>query len=71
LVDKETHEARKLAHSSFDRLWKYEGYTRGGAYELLRKEFGVGHIAEMDSGTALKVPMFVLKLLTQEEIPFD
>jgi len=71
LVDKKTHEARKLAHSSFDRLWMVEGYTRGRAYQMLEEEFGIGHIAEMDTETALKVPMFVLRVLTQEEIPLD
>lgn len=35
LVDKETHQLRKLAHKEFDPLWKTGKMTRTQAYKYL------------------------------------
>ena len=70
LVDKDTHDARKIAHSSFDTLWKKYGMDRSEAYTLLAKELGVSksdcHMKLMDKDTANKVPLVALKILNKE-----
>lgn len=68
LVDRETHEARKLAHEVFDALWKDHTAitTRRGAYRCLRQELGLTadecHMAIMDAATAQRVPAAVLTI---------
>ena len=66
LVDAETHEARKKAHSSFDVLWKKGLYDRSEAYSLLADELEIDeddcHMKLMDKETASKVPMIALLL---------
>jgi hypothetical protein len=67
LVDGNTHEARKLAHISFDRLWELYGYTRGEAYEALAEEMGLDkkdcHISLMDAETASKVAVSTMSII--------
>jgi hypothetical protein len=73
LVDKGTHEARKIAHSAFDELWKSGEFTRKAAYSALAKGMGIPkdqcHIKQMDKDQALKVPWLALKIRYSEEIP--
>lgn len=75
LVDSETHEMRKVAHSVFDRLWKVDGYSRSRAYEVLSKELGIPaedcHIKKFCKEVAAKVPMAYLKIISRKDIPYD
>ena len=67
LVNKDTHEARKLAHSSLDVLWKNKGMDRSEVYSSLAKELGLDkadcHIKLMNAELASRVPFAALKIL--------
>lgn len=60
LVDKATHEARKIAHATFDAIWKEKLCSRSFAYKLLAEVLGIApqdcHIALMDRAMAEQVP---------------
>jgi hypothetical protein len=69
LVDAETHEARKAAHESFDRVWKERQMSRGQAYRLLADRMGLTreqcHMKLMDAETARRVPPIAEQLLRE------
>ena len=73
LVDSETHEMRKIAHSVFDRLWKVDGYSRSRAYQVLSEELGIPrelcHVKMFNKEQAAGVPMAYLKIISRKEIP--
>ena len=70
LVCKGTHEARKLAHSSFDLLWKKHGMDRSEVYALLADGLGISkadcHMKLMDKETANRVPFIALRILNND-----
>lgn len=41
MANAELREYRKLAHATFDRLWKSGAMTRSGAYRLLAERLGL------------------------------
>lgn len=59
LVDRETHEARKSAHASFDELWQGGLFKRGVAYRLLAVAMNMSskdcHISMMSKEDARRV----------------
>jgi hypothetical protein len=64
-----THEARKIAHAAFDKLWQEGGLDRTRAYRLLAEDLGLpgdeAHMARMDAETAMKVPFAVVRIWAQ------
>jgi len=67
LVCKDTHEARKQAHKTFDILWKNLGFSRSDCYRILYKKTGYKHIKDMPKGVALKVPSLALEIRYNNE----
>jgi hypothetical protein len=69
LVDAETHEARKAAHESFDRVWRERQLSRGQAYRLLADRLGLSkekcHMKLMDAETARRVPAIAEQLMKE------
>lgn len=51
-ANKKTRGARIAAHAEFDRLWKYEGWSRESAYHWMQKVLGLNrrqaHIGKLD-----------------------
>jgi len=70
LVDGPTHEARRRAHESFDRLW-VRGYpsSRTRAYKGLSEHLGVAfkdcHISLFDRDTCERVISYSDRLIQQ------
>lgn len=52
LANHELRRWKQAAHTSFDRLWRYEGMTRSEAYAWLSKQLGLTteatHIGQFD-----------------------
>jgi hypothetical protein len=69
LVDADTHNARKAAHSAFDALWKRHGMTRRQAYMYLAEEMAIDpdfcHIKLMNKVEAECVPGASLRILAR------
>lgn len=66
LVDRETHAARQLAHSYFDKLWQSGRMRRGDAYRALSDASGWPesdcHMSHMPKERAVLVPDFVRQI---------
>jgi hypothetical protein len=69
LVDADTHNARKAAHSAFDELWKRHGMKRRQAYMYLAEEMAIDpdlcHIKLMNKVEAGCVPGAALRILAR------
>lgn len=67
LADKETREARKRAHLTFDPLWKKGYMTRSFAYGWMRKQMGLtkeaSHIAMMTKEQCYQLADMAVALL--------
>lgn len=65
-ADKETRQARLLAHNAFDPLWKSRKHNRSILYQLLSDYLGIPknktHIGMFDFDTCHKVVEFVKEL---------
>ena len=71
LADQETHNARKLAHERFDRIWKWEILSRSDAYSMLAWHLGLDkdecHMATMKLDDLKKVISFCSRHLNEIE----
>ena len=63
LVNKTTHDLRKIVHSKFDPLWQNFKMSRREAYKLLSKKLQIPfkdcHIKLMDKDTLNKSLLFI------------
>lgn len=66
MVDRDTHEARKAAHTAFDPLWREGHVSRSKAYKRLADEMQMSreecHMKLMSVTQARMVPAIAAKL---------
>jgi len=70
-ANKETRDARQLAHDAFDRIWKTKVMSRAAAYLWLADFLNIGpkccHIGMFDAETCERVRSASIELLESEK----
>lgn len=73
LADARTHEARKVAHVAFDKVWQCGATSRDIAYAMLAKRLKIPlaecHIKLMSAEMAERIPLIARTMIEYLRIP--